>query len=150
MADTNSTQYAKVASANTTYDPLQPNEYLGKVQCSFFQHTCESEGIGDTISLCEVPANARIIRITWASDDLSAGAATLDIGDSGDADRLIEDIDVSSAVAASVQTLRSPSTETPDVGFGYEYTSKTVITATVVAAALNTGKLWGTVEYVAS
>ena len=150
MADTNSTQYDKVANASTTYSPLAANESRGKIQCEFFQHTCESEGIGDTISLCEVPANARILAIYWASDDLSAGSATLDIGDSGDDDRLVADAAISSAIAYGALTLRSPSTETPDVGFGYEYSAKTVITGTVVTAALNTGKLWGAVVYVAA
>jgi hypothetical protein len=149
MADTNSTQYAKQVDAPNTYAPLQPNEYLGKVQASFFQHTCESEGIGDTISLCKVPPNARVLAILWASDDLSAGSATLDIGDSGDADRLVADAAISAALAYAPLTLRSPTTETPDVGFGYEYTAETVITGTVVTAALNTGKLWGAVLYVA-
>ena len=149
MADTNSTQYAKIASAVGTYAPLQPNESRGKVQCEFFQHTCESEGIADNISLCKVPANARVLAIMWASDDLSAGAATLDIGDADDTDRLVADAAVSSALAYAPLTLRTPTTEDPDIGFGYEYTAETVIIGTVVTAALNTGKLWGAVLYVA-
>lgn len=151
MASTNSTQYDKIANATATYAPLAANESRGKIQCEFFQHTCESESIANTISLCKVPANSRVLAIFWASEDLSAGAATLAIGDSGDADRLVSAAAVgAAAIAYGPLALRSPTTETPDIGFGYEYATETVIIGTVATAALNTGKLWGAVLYVAS
>jgi len=150
MADTNSVQYAKIANAATSYSPNAANESRGKIQVEFFEHTCESESIADTISLCQLPANARVLGIKWASADLSAGSATLAIGDADDADRFVAALDVSSAIAYDDLVLRSPDAVPTTVGFGYEYSATTVLTATVAVAALNTGILAGCVIYVAA
>lgn len=147
MAD--STQAEKILNLATAGLQLNPNELHGRLRVGYFQHTCESETASSVIRLTRVPAGARIVGLIWASEDLSAGAATLDIGDSSDVDRLIAGLDVgTAALGYSLRALRSPSTETPDVGIGYAYSSETWIQATVNTASLNTGKFWGFLLYV--
>lgn len=159
MASTNSTQYEKYlyqrdgdGSTATDYTPLDPTELAGRLRVAYFQHTCESEAFAtsDTINLTVLPAGARVIDIIFCCEDISAGAATLTIGDSGDPDRLVASFDASGALAPrnSTVALRTPTTETPDIGFGYKYTAETVIYATVGGANLDTDNLWGAIFYV--
>ena len=148
MANSFSTQAEKI-NAPATYGVNKPSEERGRIRSNWFQHTCESEGIGENISLTKLPAGARVVGIKWASDDLSSGSATLAIGDSADTDRLVSSVAVGAgAIGHSHLVLRTPTTETPDIGFGYTYSADTWIIATVATAALNTGKLWGQIEYV--
>lgn len=147
MATTKTTQFKYIDSTNTGY--LRPDELGGRVRSAFFQKTCESEQVGDTIKLTKLPANARITGILFASEELGSAGASLEIGDSGDTDRLVAAFDVgTAAVAYGLRTLRTPTTESPDLGFGYRTTAEVEITATVSAAALSTRKFWGEILYV--
>jgi len=80
---------------------------------------------------------------------MGAAGATLEIGDSGDTDRLVSAFDVgTAALAYSFRVLRTPTTETPDLGFGYTYTSETDILGTTAVDALGTNNFWGAILYV--
>jgi len=148
MATTYTTQANKINEPQT-YGFANPSEIGGSEKIAFFSKTCASEAISDVIRLTKLPAGARVLGIVWTSEDLSSGSATLDIGDSSDTDRFVIDVAVGAgAIATGNLTLRTPTTETPDIGLGYKYSSDTWIQALVKTAALNTGKFWGFVRYV--
>jgi len=151
MAITYSTQAEKI-NAPQTYGVANASEQGGRIKSNFFQHTCESESTGSTIYLTKLPAGARVVNIRFACEDLGGtNGATLEFGDSSDTDRLVSAFDVSTAaIAMGNRVLRTPTTETPDIGFGYKYAADTWILATTATQALNTGKFWGTVDYIVS
>lgn len=152
MATTYTTQAAKINDLANTYAPLKPNELHGRVRVAFFQETCVgSEAIGDIIRLTKLPAGSRVVDFKFCCEDIGAATATLGIGDADDSDRLVSAIAVASAVAfgAASTILRTPTTETPDIGFGYVYDAETWITATVQTAALDAASnFWGAIFYV--
>jgi len=147
MATTKTNQFEVIDG--TTVDKLDPIDLEGRIRVAFFSHTCESEASGSTIKLTKVPAGARVLAIAFASEDCGNAGATIEIGDSGDTDRLVSAFDIgTAAVAYSFRAMRTPTTETPDIGFGYQYTSATEITATTAVDALNTNNFWGAIFYV--
>lgn len=146
---TNSVEYAKIAALDADQALLTTQDLGGRLRVAFFSKTAASETSGSTINLTKLPGNSRVLAILWASDDLGAGSASIEIGDSGDTNRLVAAFDVASAaIAYGLLALRTPTTITPDIGFGYTYTDATVITATTSVGDLNTGKFWGAVIYV--
>lgn len=147
MATTTTRQFDNLTNVLTEPIEARPFDAGGKRRALWFAHTCEEETVGSTIKLSVIPAGARVVGLSFQSQDLSGGAATLRIGDSAQTDRLVADFDVSAAVASGSVKLQQPTVEIPDQGYGYVYTARTEIIATVGGAALNTGKFWGTITY---
>ena len=150
MATTYSTQYNNIRNRATAGIQNGTQEFAGKIRTAYFSKTAESEGTASTIFLTKLPSGARVVGIDWCSEDLSAGAATIEIGDASDTDRLVSAFDVgTAAIAAGPRVLRTPDTETSQtIGFGYKYTAETDIIATTAVAALNTARFWGVIQYV--
>ena len=146
-----SVQYAKLVD-QVENDSLRPDELHGRVRVAYFEHTTSEEAVAATINLTKLPAGARVVGFLFSAVAAVGDTnATLEIGDSGDSDRLVSDIDVDGAVAinAASTLLRTPDAVPTTIGFGYRYTSATIITATVRAAALLDAKTFsGVIFYV--
>jgi hypothetical protein len=104
--------------------------------------------IGDIIELCQVPAGARIIGVTVGTNGLG-GSCAGSIGDAGDDDRLVTSVTLSASAQAdaAMRNDTSVTTESPSLGYGYEYTADTVIYIKLTAASANTGVIRGHIEY---
>jgi len=97
--------------------------------------------LNDVIDMFKVPAGARITGVTLKTSDLDTGgspAIVLDVGDSGDTDRLIDGATVGQAGGTSSALVSS-------TGQFYQYTAETMISV-LVQAAPATGATTGTVE----
>lgn len=97
--------------------------------------------LNDVIDMFKVPAGARITGVTLKTSDLDTGgspAIVLDVGDSGDTDRLIDGATVGQAGGTSSALVSS-------TGQFYQYTAETMISV-LVQAAPETGATTGTVE----
>lgn len=98
--------------------------------------------ITDYINLIWVPKGFRVTGCTISADDMDTSTGmTIDIGDSGDQDRLIAASAVAQANTLKVDTLRPTaiSSGVITLGFGYKYTADTLLVATVLAAPSGTG-----------
>lgn len=101
--------------------------------------------LNDVIEMLRVPAGARITRVTLKASDLDTGgspAIVLDVGDTGDTDRLIDGATIGQAGGTSTSLVSS-------TGQFYKYTTETVISV-LVQAAPATGATTGTVELAVS
>lgn len=97
--------------------------------------------LNDVIDMFKVPAGARITGVTLKTSDLDTGgspAIVLDVGDSGDTDRLIDGATVGQAGGTSSALVSS-------TGQFYQYTAETMISV-LVQVAPATGATTGTVE----
>jgi len=112
----------------------------GKLRVSFFTYNfAGTEATNDTIVLTKVPQGARILGVYVANEDCGT-TVTVDIGDSDDTDRLVDDAAWGTA-AAAFATLRRDDTETdetPTLGFGYRYSAETNILATLASVSTPT------------
>jgi hypothetical protein len=155
MATIQATQATKIANASLgTYAPLLPGELGGRLRVAYFSHTTTASGngtvVGDIIQLTKLPARSRVVDFAFLCEDIGAATATLGIGDTGDSDRLVSAIAISAAVAhrAASTILRTGTTEEPDLGWGYLYTTETWISATIQTAAIDAvGQFWGYIVY---
>ena len=98
--------------------------------------------LADVINLGWVPKGFRVTGVTITATDMDTSTGMLvDVGDAGDADRLVADSAVGQANTLKVDTIR-PSALTSGVvtlGFGYKYTADTLLYATVDTAPTGTG-----------
>lgn len=103
--------------------------------------------INDVIQMCRVPAGARITNVILKTADLDSGGSpsiTLDVGDTGDTDRLIAAATIGQAGGTSSALVSS-------TGQFYQYTAETIISVLVHAApatSATTGDIELLVEYV--
>lgn len=106
----------------------------GNVNCAYAEVVCGSApSTSDTLEFFWLPANARVLMATLESTDMDTAGSptiTLNIGDSGDADRLF--------AASTVAQAGTASSAVAVAGFGNKYTSKTKIVG-VPAANATTG-----------
>lgn len=95
----------------------------------------------DVIDMFKVPSGARITGIALKASDLDTGGSpsiVLDVGDSGDTDRLIDGATIGQAGGTSTSLVSS-------TGQFYQYTAETMISV-LVQAGPATGATSGTVE----
>lgn len=95
----------------------------------------------DVIDMLKVPKNARIVGVTLKASDLDTGGSpsiVLDVGDTGDTDRLIDGATIGQAGGTSTALVSS-------TGQFYQYTAETIISV-LVQAGPATGATSGTIE----
>jgi hypothetical protein len=154
---TNSVQYENYADAialgigfaNDAND-------LGKLYIARFDVQTAASAAGEIINLCVLPAGAKYVCTLLAFEGTSS--LTLDVGDSGDDDRLVNDASLGSdnPTSASLWTgiytrvdstafgTSGPESNTSTaiaLGIGYKYTSETVIYATTAGATATAGEV---------
>ena len=118
----------------------------GNVLVAYAEVACTAApATTDTINFFDLPAGARVLQATLESTDMDTNGTptlTLNVGDSGDADRLF--------AASTVGQSGTASTAVAVTGAGYKYTSKTRITgvANANAATGAAGTLYLTGLYV--
>lgn len=139
MANYNSTNYANKTGVSA-------GGPAGSVLVAYAEVVCSSApSTSDTLNFFYLPAGARVLQATLEATDMDTNAApslTLNVGDSGDADRLF--------AASTVGQAGTASTAVAVTGAGYKYTSKTLITgvANANAATGAAGSVYLTVLYV--
>lgn len=154
MATFHSTQAAIInnMALGASPAPIDVTDLGGRVRAAFFSYTTlGNEVVGDVIRLTKLPKGARVVGFNAAAEDIGAATCVLSVGDADDVDRLVTGLVVSAALApnAASTALRTPTTEVPDIGFGYKYTAETWISAVVTTAAIDAvGQLWGVILYV--
>jgi len=134
----------------------QANSHTGKLRVSWFDVETSASAAGTTIPLCVVPAGAKYLCTLIAFEATSS--LTVDIGDSGDTDRLVNDANLGTdnPTSASLWTgiyTRLDSTAfgvagpggnqstAIAVGFGYKYTADTVISLITAGATATAGEV---------
>lgn len=115
-------------------------------KAAYFSVTCAAApSTSDTINFGYLPAGARIVLAVLEASDMDTNGSptlTLNVGDSGDADRLF--------AASTVGQAGTVSTAIAAAGDGYQYTTKTLLTGTAAnnAATGAAGTINLTVFYV--
>ena len=121
------------ARESTNYTAAYTNKYLvnadiggGRVVPLPFELTVVSVGAtGDTYKLTVLPAYARVVGLHCTTDGIGASAGaniTVQIGDSGDADRYMAATDFDAANAQGYLAV---------AGAGYTPTADTIVVATI-------------------
>ena len=87
MANVNASEYGRFSGGTGL---IQANEQGGKVRSAYFSVNTTTQAIssGDTVNLATLPKGARLLG-GFVSFGAMGASATLVIGDSGDADRLL-------------------------------------------------------------
>lgn len=97
----------------------------------FYPVTCTAApSTSDTINFGYVPAGFRLVLAVLESTDMDTGGSpslTINVGDSGDADRIF--------AASTVGQAGTLSSALATTGAGYQYTTKTLITGVANANA---------------
>lgn len=166
MASLNSIQYQNYVDAIALgIGAANPASSInGKIRVARFDVETTGDASGSTLNLTVVPAGAVYLFTIIAYE--GTGSLTLDIGDSGDADRLVNDASLGSDNPTSASLLtgfytRLDSTafgtagpegndsSSPAFGWGYKYTTQTVITGTTAGASMTSGEvIRGAIVYV--
>lgn len=151
----NSTQYANIHVNKYVTDA---RDLRGRAVPIPFIHTVvsgetggASAGVWDTVNLCVIPANCKVVALDFVSNDVWASAGvngTLEIGDSGDTDRYM--------VATELYSANSPIATQGDLrcgqlafaGQNYEPTSDTIVIGTYKTANPVVGKIFKGVIWV--
>ena len=134
------------SSAYSNVSPIASHGVAQNCKVAFFTVSCTAApSTSDTINFGYLPANARVLLAVLESTDMDTNGSptlTLNVGDSGDADRLF--------AASTVGQAGTLSTALATTGAGYQYTSKTLITgvANANAATGAAGTLYLTIFYV--
>lgn len=134
------------SSAYTNASPIASHGPAQSVKVAYFEVSCTAApSTSDTINFGYLPANARVLLAVLESTDMDTGGSpslTINVGDSGDADRLF--------AASTVGQTGALSTAIATTGAAYKYTSKTLITgvANANAATGAAGTLYLTIFYV--
>lgn len=137
---------ATYSATNYLRKPVASHGLGGVLKTAFFEVSCTAApSTSDTINFGYLPAGARVVLAVLESTDMDTGGSpslTLNVGDSGDADRLF--------AASTVGQAGTLSTAIAVTGAGYSYTSETLITgvANANAATGAAGTLYLTVFYV--
>lgn len=132
---------ATYRSDQVTFEmPIASHGEAGTVRCARFKVTVGAAlTTSDAIQFGYVPHYARIVDATLKATDMDTNGSptlTLNVGDSGDADRLF--------AASTVGQAGTIARMTATTGFGYRYDTPTLITG-VPAANAATG-VAGTIE----
>ena len=122
---------ATYSATNYTRKPVVSHGLSGDLKAAFFEVACTAApSTSDTINFGYVPAGARIIQAVLESTDMDTNATptlAINVGDSGDADRLF--------AASTVGQTGALSTATAVTGAGYKYDTETLITGVAQANA---------------
>lgn len=113
--------------------PVPTHGLANNLKAFYFEVACTAApSTSDTINFGYVPKNFRLLHATIEATDMDTGGPTLtlNVGDSGDADRIF--------AASTVGGTGTQSSAIATTGFGYKYTDKTLITG-VAAANATTG-----------
>lgn len=142
------TYYSAERTKSTTVPAtmLKPNEAHGHVRQAFFSYATPAGGLAvdDVLSLCSLPAGARILggRIAFEAMSTGAGAASIRIGTSTTTDAYLGDTSVDAAGVSAIA-------DTIALGYGTVTTAATVLQATVKTEAWAAAKkLYGHMLYV--
>lgn len=113
--------------------PVPTHGLANNLKAFYFEVSCTAApSTSDTINFGYVPKNFRLLHATIEATDMDTGGPTLtlNVGDSGDADRIF--------AASTVGGTGTNSSAIATTAFGYKYTDKTLITG-VAAANATTG-----------
>jgi hypothetical protein len=124
---------ATYSATNYLTTPVVTHGLANNMKAFYFEVACAAAPTtSDTINFGYVPKGFRLLHATIEATDMDTGGPTLtlNVGDSGDADRIF-----AASTVAGTGTLSSAIATT---GFAYKYTDKTLITG-VAAANATTG-----------
>ena len=124
---------ATYSATNYLTTPVATHGLANNMKAFYFEVACTAAPTtSDTINFGYVPKNFRLLHATIEATDMDTGGPTLtlNVGDSGDADRIF--------AASTVGGTGTLSSAIATTGFGYKYTDKTLITG-VAAANATTG-----------
>lgn len=110
--------------------PVPTHGLANNLKAFYFEVACTAApSTSDTINFGYVPKNFRLLHATIEATDMDTGGPTLtlNVGDSGDADRIF--------AASTVGGTGTQSSAIATTGFGYKYTDKTLITGVANANA---------------
>jgi hypothetical protein len=113
--------------------PVPTHGLANNLKAFYFEVACTAApSTSDTINFGYVPKNFRLMHATIEATDMDTGGPTLtlNVGDSGDADRIF--------AASTVAGTGTVSSAIATTGLGYKYSDKTLITG-VAAANATTG-----------
>lgn len=139
MATYSSTDY-------TLKKGVSSHGFAGNTKVKHWSVACSAApATTDTINFGYLPANSRVLLAVLESSDMDTNGTptlTINVGDSGDADRIF--------AASTVGQAGTLSSAIATTGAGYQYTSKTLITGAAAnnAATGAAGTLYLTVFYV--
>ena len=154
---TNSVQYENYLDAIALgIGFANPANDLGKLYIARFDVQTAASAAGEIINLCVIPAGAKYLCTVLAFE--GTGSLTLDVGDAGDDDRLVNDAALGSdnPTSASLWTgiytrvdstafgTAGPGSNTSTaiaLGIGYKYTTDTVIYGTTAGATATAGEV---------
>lgn len=134
------------SATNYTRKPVASHGLASDLKTAFFEVACTAApSTSDTINFGYVPAGARVIQAVLESTDMDTNGTptlTINVGDSGDADRLF--------AASTVGQTGALSTAVAVTGAGYKYDTETLITgvANANAATGAAGTLYLSLLYV--
>lgn len=151
---TDSVQYTNATSVVTAGIANNPTDMGGKLRIARFDLEFSASSAGTTLNLCKLPAGAVFLGAMLAFEGTSS--LTLDIGDSGDADRLVAAADLGTDSPTTGSVLKwfgrlesTAAAASPALGIGYKYTAETTITALTGGATATSGEvLRGFILYV--
>ncbi len=131
------------------------NSDTGKLRIAWFDLEFSASSAGTTVNLCRVPAGAKFVCALLAFEGTSS--LTLDVGDAGDADRLVAAADLGTDSPTTGSVLKifgridstafgtsgpgSNQSTAIAVGVGYKYTADTVITGLTAGATATAGEV---------
>ena len=121
------------SATNYLTAPVSTHGLANTMKAYYFEVACAAAPTtSDPLIFGYVPKNFRLLGATLEATDMDTGGPTLtlNIGDSGDADRIF--------AASTVGGTGTLSAAIATTGFGYKYTDKTLITG-VAAANATTG-----------
>ena len=129
-----------VSDVQTAGKMVEARNLGGKMRVFPFSFVFSTAGSAPVLYLTKIPAGTKIVDLYIETDGLSASAGvalTIDIGDSGDADRFKAAYDADAANAARGLVVST--------GFMYAYTADTWIIGAVASGKtpVDTKKLWG-------
>lgn len=134
------------SSAVTTNAPASSHGLAGGLKCAFAEVVCTAApATTDTLNFFDLPPGARVVLAILEATDMDTNVTptlALNIGDSGDADRLF--------AASTVGQAGTLSSAIATTGFGASFSSKIRITgaASTNAATGAAGSVYLTVFYI--
>lgn len=132
--------------ATQRYDSPKGHGLGGNVKAAYFEVACAAAPTtSDTIEFGQIPSGARVVLALLEATDMDTNVSptlTINVGDSGDADRLF--------AASTVGQAGTLSTALAVTGAHYQYTANTLITGVAAnnAATGAAGTLYLTVFYI--
>jgi hypothetical protein len=136
MANNNSVQIAAIAAKT----PISANESHGRSRIAYFSCVVPTTGVGDTMTLCNIPKGARVLNGAFHLTVAQGATATMAIGVSGSTGKY-------RAAAVTNSTARFTFADTAST-HGLETTAEEQIIVTNAAAAWTAAVMTGYIEYV--